>query len=200
MQPSHTLFLMWNHSVVPCLVLEATGPLCFLWKLLEGVSFWHKREENEKMKHLAFRSQEPRKERGEGTARMTEKGSQEEQLCPEPQSSWSRMEKRMRGLPRDTPAFQILSQQENNTRNAAFNAPQCSLQPGQGKNPDVHKEMNGQRSCGAYTQWGTTQPWKGGSNAIRSNGPLLDIIMLSEVREWQIPHTWNLKYDANSLT
>ena len=29
-QPSCTLLPIWNHSVVPCLVLEATGPLCFL--------------------------------------------------------------------------------------------------------------------------------------------------------------------------
>ena len=86
-QPSCTLLPIWNHSVVPCLVLEATGPLCFLWKLLEDVCFWHMREENEKLKHWAFRSQEPRKERGEGTAKMTVKGSQEEQLCPAPQSS-----------------------------------------------------------------------------------------------------------------
>ena len=85
------------------------------------------REENEKMKHWAFRSQEPRKERGEGTAKMRVKGSQEEQLCPEPRSSWSRMEKRMRGLPGDTPAFQILPQQENNTRNAGLDEAQGGI-------------------------------------------------------------------------
>ena len=36
--------------------------------------------------------------------------------------------------------------------------PQCSLQhcmyqPGHGSNLDVHQQMNGQESCGTYTQW-----------------------------------------------
>ena len=44
--------------------------------------------------------------------------------------------------------------------------PRCSLQHclqqlGHGSNLDVHQQMNGQRSCGIYTQWNITQPYKG---------------------------------------
>ena len=39
----------------------------------------------------------------------------------------------------------------------------CSLQhwlqyPEYGSNLDVHRQMNGYRSCGTYTQWNITQP------------------------------------------
>ena len=42
----------------------------------------------------------------------------------------------------------------------------CSLQHylqylEHGSNLDVHQKMNGKRSCGTYTQWNITQPYKG---------------------------------------
>ena len=55
-----------------------------------------------------------------------------------------------------------------------IHAPLCSQQhysqqPKRGNNINVHRQMNGLRRCGMYTQWNITQPSKSQTKAICNN-------------------------------
>ena len=68
-----------------------------------------------------------------------------------------------------------------------------------------HRQMNGLRRCGTYTEWNTTQPQK--KNKIMQFAATwmeLEISILSEVKSerdrqisYDITYMWNLKYGTD---
>ena len=66
-----------------------------------------------------------------------------------------------------------------------------------GNSLNAHWQMNGWR-CGTYMRQNITQPWKEQSNAIcrNTNGTMLSRVSRTQM-SYDIPYTWNLKYDTN---
>ena len=79
-------------------------------------------------------------------------------------TAWRFLKKLEIELPYD-PAIPLLGIHTREARTEETYVPQCSLKHclqelGHGSNLDVHHQMNGQGSCGTFTQWSITQPLK----------------------------------------